>query len=83
MKGYIRVFDHPYFAVTDADGRFEIKDAPVGEFYLVVWHEAIGWRDRKTVTNAEGKEEQHVGKKITIRADGPTQLGNLGIKPEE
>ena len=42
MKAYIRVFDHPYFAVTDADGNFEIKNAPVlgGKLRLFVWHES-------------------------------------------
>lgn len=33
------MFDHPYFAVTDADGAFEIKDAPPGKWRLVYWHE--------------------------------------------
>src|SRR5207302_1584852 len=28
MNGYVRVFNHPYYAVTDADGNFEIKGAP-------------------------------------------------------
>lgn len=44
MTGYVRVFDHPYFAVTDEDGRFEIKDAPVGKYRLVYWHEN-GFKD--------------------------------------
>lgn len=39
MKGFIRVFDHPYFAITDENGNFEIKDAPAGKWALVVWHE--------------------------------------------
>ncbi len=39
MKGQARVFDHPYFAVTDAEGKFEIKDAPAGKFRVVYWHE--------------------------------------------
>jgi plastocyanin len=39
MKGFVRVFDHPYFAVTDADGVFVLRDAPVGKWRLVVWHE--------------------------------------------
>ncbi|WP_439626196.1 hypothetical protein [Gemmata sp.] len=39
MTGYVRVFDHPYFAVTDADGNFEIKNAPAGQFRIVYWHE--------------------------------------------
>lgn len=39
MKGTVRVFDHPYFAVTDEDGRFEIRNAPAGQFRVVFWHE--------------------------------------------
>ena len=39
MAGRMRVFDHPYFAVTDADGKFEIRDAPVGKWRVVYWHE--------------------------------------------
>ena len=45
--GYARVFDHPYFAVTDADGAFEIKDAPVGALRLVAWHERAGYSGGK------------------------------------
>jgi hypothetical protein len=39
MTGYVRVFDHPYFAVTDEDGKFEIRNAPVGKYRIVYWHE--------------------------------------------
>jgi len=39
MNGRLRIFDHPYFAVTDNDGKYEIKDAPVGKWSLVVWHQ--------------------------------------------
>ena len=44
MDGYVRVFDHPYYAVTDADGKFAIKNAPVGKYRVVYWHEAAGLR---------------------------------------
>jgi hypothetical protein len=40
MEGWLRVFRHPYFAVTDADGNFVIRNAPAGEWRLKVWH----WR---------------------------------------
>ena len=43
MSGYVRVFDHPYYAVTDEDGKFEIKNAPVGKFRMVVWQEKQGF----------------------------------------
>ncbi len=39
MAGRARVFDHPYFAVTDADGKFEIKLVPKGNWNIVYWHE--------------------------------------------
>lgn len=39
MKGQVRVFDHPYFALTDEEGLFEIKNAPVGTFHIVYAHE--------------------------------------------
>lgn len=38
MKGYILVQDHPYMAVTDKDGKFEIKNLPVGAHTLKVWN---------------------------------------------
>ena len=39
MEARVYVFDHPYFAVTDKDGKFEIKDAPVGKWRIVYQHE--------------------------------------------
>ena len=39
MTAWLRVFDHPYFAVTDRNGRFEIEKAPAGRWRLVYWHE--------------------------------------------
>lgn len=44
MKGWVRVFDHPYYAVTDENGRFEIKNAPAGNYRIVYWHEKTGWK---------------------------------------
>jgi hypothetical protein len=38
-RGYIAVFDHPYFAVTGADGSFKIDSLPPGTYKLMVWHE--------------------------------------------
>jgi hypothetical protein len=43
MSGTVRVFDHPYYAVTDDDGRFTIPNAPQGMYRLVVWHETSGF----------------------------------------
>lgn len=43
MQGYLRVHAHPYFRVTDGKGNFEIKNAPAGEWNLIVWHEDKGY----------------------------------------
>jgi hypothetical protein len=53
MSGWIYVFDHPYFAVTDGKGAFSIKDVPPGEHTLELWHEPADGRGpgvRSTVT---------------------------------
>lgn len=36
MSAWIYVFDHPYFAVTDEEGNFEIKGIPPGTYKLLV-----------------------------------------------
>ncbi|QEH36867.1 hypothetical protein OJF2_54520 [Aquisphaera giovannonii] len=41
MKAWWMVFDHPYFAVTDSKGYFEIKNAPAGTQKVVVWQEGL------------------------------------------
>lgn len=37
-RAYILVCDHPYAAVTDAQGRFHWPAVPIGEWELIVWH---------------------------------------------
>jgi len=50
MMAYWLVLDHPYSAVTDENGNFEIKNAPAGTQKVVVWQEAAGY-----VTPASGE----------------------------
>ena len=40
MVAYHLPLDHPFGAVTAADGTFEIKDLPAGKHEFKVWHEA-------------------------------------------
>jgi plastocyanin len=47
MSGYVVVVPTPYFAVTDKDGNFEIKNIPAGKYTLKTWSE-----DGKPTTQA-------------------------------
>jgi plastocyanin len=39
MGAWIGVLDHPYFAVTDAAGKYTINGLPDGKYTIEVWHE--------------------------------------------
>jgi plastocyanin len=56
MKGYIAVFKHPYFAVTDKSGSFELKELPPGTYTITAWQEKLGSQTQKvTVSAGEAK----------------------------
>ncbi|MGH7321490.1 MAG: carboxypeptidase-like regulatory domain-containing protein, partial [Candidatus Rokuibacteriota bacterium] len=42
MTGALVAFDHPFFAVSDAAGRFRIDGVPAGTHTVRLWHE--GWK---------------------------------------
>jgi len=52
MRGYIAVFKHPYFAVTDKNGSFELKDLPAGTYTITVWQEKLGTQIQKVTVGA-------------------------------
>ena len=42
MVAYVGVVNHPYFAVTQSAGTFELHDVPVGTYTVEAWHELYG-----------------------------------------
>jgi Carboxypeptidase regulatory-like domain len=53
MRSYISVVDHPFFAVTKADGTFEIKGLPPGTYTIEAKHESLGEKEMSvTLTDA-------------------------------
>jgi hypothetical protein len=62
--GYIAVFDHPYFAVTDANGAFTIDSLAPGTYKMMVWHEGMA---------------QPVAQQIQIGANGTARV-DLAIR---
>src|ERR1035437_6250124 len=64
MFAWVSVFDHPYFAVSGADGKFTIKDVPPGKYTLEATHRKLG------VQTAE----------IEVKDDGAAQNFTFEIK---
>jgi plastocyanin len=57
MTAYVGVLEHPYFAVTDANGHFSIPPLPAGTYTLEIWHETLGTQTQQvTVAAKETKD---------------------------
>ena len=53
MSAYMLVFNHPYFAITDDEGRYHIENVPPGTYNVVAWHEGTA-ADPRPVTVPDG-----------------------------
>ncbi|MDP6935010.1 MAG: carboxypeptidase regulatory-like domain-containing protein, partial [Myxococcota bacterium] len=54
MSAYIYVTDHPYAAITGADGAFSMADVPAGTYTAKVWHESLGEKEAEVTVEAGG-----------------------------
>lgn len=54
MQAYIAVVEHPYFAVTPAEGRVSLRQVPPGDYELAVWHERLGTKERAVTLAPKG-----------------------------
>jgi plastocyanin len=62
MSGYVVVVPTPYFAVTDKDGNFEIKNIPAGKYTLKTWSE-----DGKPTTQAVDVSSASTTAELTVK----------------
>jgi hypothetical protein len=53
MRAYINVMTSPYFAVSAADGSFEIRNLPPGEYTIAAVHEKLGEQTMKVKVGAK------------------------------
>jgi hypothetical protein len=65
MFAYVGVVDHPYFAVTDKDGNFTIKNVPAGKYTV----EAVHLKAAPTGKTAEVE----AGKSVNFELEAPAQ----------
>jgi hypothetical protein len=76
MKAKLLVRDNPYFAVSAADGTFEIKNVPSGEeIEYVMWHEKVGYlpgiKFNGGVTDPKGR--------FKLKASNDTDFGDITV----
>jgi plastocyanin len=76
MKGTLFSFNHPYFAVTDEDGKFTIPMAPAGKYRIVLYQEGVG-----NILYNEATREK--GPVIEIKAGAPTELPPYKLTPKK
>jgi plastocyanin len=71
MQGWVLVCDHPFFAVTNKDGSFEITGVPAGSQSLIIWQEKAGF-----VSAGAAK-----GQPVEVKAGGTVDLGDVVLDP--
>jgi plastocyanin len=57
MAAWVAVMEHPFYDVTEEDGRYLLKDVPAGEYEIEAWHEKLG-SQKATVSVKEGSSNQ-------------------------
>ena len=54
MRGWVVVADHPFYALSNDAGEFELPPVPPGKYTLQVWHETLGTSSRDVTGGPEG-----------------------------
>jgi plastocyanin len=55
MRAFVAITDHPWFAVTGADGGYAIAGVPPGTYTLEAYHPTLGTKAKPVVVLAGGK----------------------------
>lgn len=63
MDCYVFVVDHPFAALTDANGNFEIKGLPPGKHKFRVWHESAEFLETSLTIEVKPGADTKVEKK--------------------
>ena len=67
MSAYVLSLDHPYAAISDKQGKYEIRNLPSGEHVFFVWQETIGWVDKNFVVTIEAGDNRREPVKIPVK----------------
>lgn len=78
MKAWLIVLDHPYVAVTNEDGEFELKNVPAGDWKFRFWHERPGYLPAAT-TKGQPTVLAKGSWTLSIGPDQTLELGGLVV----
>lgn len=79
-SGWLLVREHPYMAVSNADGSFAIKNLPPGKWTFQFWHEQSGY---VTEVNFQGKPTAWKrGRAEFDIKPGDNDLGEILLAPD-
>ena len=57
MHAWVGAIAHPYFAVTGADGTFQLKSVPPGNYTIEIWHEELGKQEQQVTLSPASASE--------------------------
>ena len=57
MNAFVGVLDHPFFAVSDESGKFDITGLPPGTYTIEAWHEKFGTQTASVTLGAKESKE--------------------------
>ncbi len=73
------VVSHPYYAVTDESGRFELTDVPPDQYQIVAWHE--GWKVEREEAAFDVLTERRIRRPVF--SDPKTWQEQVTVNPHE
>jgi hypothetical protein len=58
MRAWTYVFEHPWFDITDTQGKFTLRNLPPGKHTLLFHHADTGKKEQRTIELLPGKSAQ-------------------------
>jgi len=75
MDAVLLVRDNPYVAITDSEGKFEIKNVPAGEWEFQFWHSKAGYM--KKLESGDYKFGRKGQADVSVANESETDMGKL------
>lgn len=83
MDAVLLVRDEPYVAITDADGKFQIKNVPTGKWEFQFWHKRVGYMRKLQIPDYKvgrrGEIEIEIGDEMQLDL-GKLKLDSSAIR---